>query len=135
MKLFTLVLGVLLFASCVHVSTNSPSANINGTWKGVYKNNKKGEPSEQHFTFKFKQDGNSLTGTACDTTTKPGEWVELEDIIIKGNTIKFTRKPEPRYRFFYKGKIEDNKIQLAFNLNVGRHVNVDIGEFTIQREI
>ena len=70
MKFITLVLGLLLVASCTHVSTTSTPVNIDGMWQGEYDSGMDGQPPVLFF-FNFTRDGNSLTGFASRGVTGP----------------------------------------------------------------
>ena len=123
MKFITLVLGLLLVASCTHVSTTSTPVNIDGMWQGEYDSGMNNRPPVLFF-FNFTRDGNSLTGVASQGIPGSGPWIPLEDGRIKGSNISFTFSPttvegmrEIIYKF--KGEIKGDEGELTFKVVMG----------------
>lgn len=123
---------LLLITSCAHVSTTSSPVNIDGTWKGVYDSKGTDGQPPKLFIFKFKNEGNSLTGTSRDATASPDEWMQLKNLKIKENKVYFTSTPMPGLSFRYEGKIEGDIIYLTFKYVTTGGVVSD--SFTVKRE-
>lgn len=134
MKIFTYVIGLLLIAFCAHASTNSSIVKIDGTWSGVY--DSKGEDGQppKNFIFKFKSDGDLVTGIACDTTTNPDVWIELKKIELKDNKIYFTSEPMPGMDIKCEGEVEGDKMDLSFSYTITGMQGVVTNSFTLERE-
>ena len=130
MKFITLVLGLLLVASCTHVSTTSTPVNIDGMWQGEYDSGMDGQPPVLFF-FNFTRDGNSLTGFASRGVTGPGPWMPLEGGKIKGSNISFSLSPTPlegmrEIKYEFKGEIKGDEAELTFKTRIGvtQRINV-----------
>ena len=132
MKHNVFVLVLLLVVSCAHVYTTTPSVYIDGTWKGVYDSKGKDGQLPKQFILKLKSDGDTITGTGCDATARPGEWIELKEINIKGNNISFTSTPIPGMDVRAEGKIEGDIMKITFNYNIPGGVFSD--SVTLKRE-
>ena len=117
MKSIAFVLGLLLIAGCATSSTTSSPVNINGTWKGVYDSGGMDGQPPKLFIFNFKSDGDSLTGNGCDATTRPDEWIPLENGKIKGSNISFTSGQKNTKNIFeFKGKVDGDKVKMTYTV-------------------
>ncbi len=146
MKILTFVLGFLLIAGCTHVSTPSPSINLNGTWKGEYKDKRRRNhhmnreeafnQRNRFFIFRFKHDDNSIKGIVYSDPARPDMWFDLEEIKIKGNKIFFKTRLSSIELCSFKGTIEENKIHLIFQINFkNTTVTVRSDKFTVEKEL
>jgi hypothetical protein len=82
-------------------------ATVTGTWKASFK-----RPDGQTIeaTYKLKQDGNKLTGTAMGGTAKE---VEIENGMVKDGEVSFqvTRERDGQKTVLhYKGKLDGDTI-------------------------
>ena len=113
MKIFALVAGLFIIASCAHDAQRSLPIDINGTWKGQLPGFMGGPATT--LIYNFKVDGDTLTGTVNGA---PGQWIPLENGTIKVNKISFTVNADyPRgmkMTWKYKGKIKSDKIKLTY---------------------
>jgi hypothetical protein len=139
MKSIVFIIGLLLIAGCAHLSTPSSPDSIDGTWKGVYNSGGMDGLPPLHFIFNFKSDGKSLTGEACDTTTRPDEWVQLKELKREGDYISFTSTPSPapeigKMTFRFEGIKEGDEIKLTFKTEINGQIAGESHSFTIKRE-
>ena len=113
MRYITAILGLLLFASCVHSSTTLAPVNIVGLWKGTVDKVDTGPPLE--LVFNFVNDGQNIGGFVRDEAQQ-GDWIRLENFIIKKDKIYFTttiNTPQGVINHKYRGRFADSKIKLA----------------------
>ena len=121
MKYFSLVLGLILFVSCAHVSTTSPPVNFTGKWKGAINE----RAVNLDFDFNFLCDGKTLTGTARDKINRPDKSLKIEHGEINGKNIFFIVDPGGTYagldvRYRFRGKyIGENRIELFLEVLLG----------------
>lgn len=114
MKYIAFVLGFFLIAGCAHTSTTTAPVDIVGLWKGEFNNPMGGPPTR--LAFKFIRDGRSIGGVMRNESIQ-GEWDQLENLKIKGSRIYFTsspKTPQGKIKIKFKGKIEGDKIRLAY---------------------
>jgi hypothetical protein len=120
-RIFVLVGGLLLIASCAHNGGLSSAFDINGTWTGQLAGVMGGPPIT--LTFNFKGDRGPLPGTVNGA---PGQWIPLKDGKIKGNKISFevaAGADKMKMTTKYKGKIKGDKIKLSYTIKMsGRRI-------------
>lgn len=128
MKAIIVILGLLVLVGCAH--------SIDGTWKGVYDSGATDGQPPKLFIFNFESDGKTLKGEACDTTSQPDVWVELEDLKREGDTISFTSSPPwtPQLSFNFEGIREDGEIVLTFETVYNGQITGEPQSFTVKRE-
>jgi hypothetical protein len=90
-----LVLGILLAAPAV-------AADVTGTWKAEFTTP---DGTQRTSTFKFKTDGEKLTGTVAGSQDE----TKIDNGMVKGDEISFTAE-RPFGSFSYKGKVSGDSI-------------------------
>ena len=141
MRSIAVILGLLLIASCAHLSKMFSPYNIDGTWKGVYDTGGMDGMARKLFIFNFEDDGKSLRGEACDATARPDEWVQLENLKREGNHISFTSTPPPtpemgqmKLTFRFEGIKVGDEINLTFETEMNGQITGEPQSFTIKKE-
>lgn len=139
MKYISLVLSLLFIVGCTHVpdtSSTSLPLNVDGTWKGIWKDNKKkdGKTTRQLIILKLKSHGDTLTGSACNAATYPRQWVKLQKVKLKGNVLSLEAKFLPGLKAGARGSIEGDKMDLTFKGTLLFIFNLFKGSVTLERE-
>ena len=120
-------LSLFYIAACAHSPTGS-TIHIDGLWKGEV-NNPMGAPP-MRLAFKFIREGGSIGGVMRNESIH-GEWDQLENLKIKGSRIYFTalsKNPQGKIKILFKGKIEGDKIRLAYKYGGGSgRVRLELG--------
>ena len=112
------MLGLLVIAGCAlneGISPTISAVDIDGTWKIVSPVGLlaiQGNCGIKAQAFKFKADGNTLTGTV----RSPDRWIDLEGIKIQGDKISFKISSTAMESFYkewlYKGVVKGDEIKL-----------------------
>lgn len=140
MKIFAVIVTLFLIVGCVHLSNNSSTVDIDGTWRGEIELGtltgigKPGEPLRStpprkvttYVFFNFKREGDSVKGT-ISLKHLQGKYIPLDDIEIKGMKISFTgpsmiglkmmapteNMEQTEIKTRYMGNIKGEKIELS----------------------
>lgn len=127
MKIYAIIVTLFLIIGCVHLSNNSSAVDIDGTWRGEVEIGtltgigKPGEPLRSappgkvtsYVFFNFKREGDAIKGTVSG---RPGQWILLEGIKIKGKKISFAVTSmmfSTEVKTQYTGIIEGEKIKMS----------------------
>ena len=88
------------------------AADITGKWTAVFDS----QVGEQKYTFEFKVDGSTLTGTAHSNIAGQEAQTEIEEGTINGDAISFVENLDyqgMQLRIVYKGKVSGDEISFS----------------------
>jgi hypothetical protein len=85
------VVSTVIFAPISTVAA-APAPTIAGSWKGPWVGT--------NFVFEFRQAGNGWTGRY--RSDRSGKWGDLQNIIVSGDTVRFSFESTPPSRLTLK---------------------------------
>lgn len=106
-------------------AAQAPAPDLTGTWTSDFDS----QIGQQHYTFTFKQDGETLTGKASSEVGDRKREAELKEGKVNGDTISFVEMfsfQDNEIRITYTGKLSADGNEIKFTREVGEFAKEDI---------